>query len=278
MFPISSALGFDGAGHVPNGRGFVHLPLTMDSTGAGGGANHLLRRAGASAPAALENNLYSDLVNITIGGQNVAVLLDTGSFELWVNPNCSAVSPQGQFSAVSTALCEASGQYDPSASTTSVALNQSFSARYGKGAASGTYFSDKLEIAGIAINDQHFAVANSSSLYPTGIIGLGPDPYGGFNDSKPDVGRNLNTYMANPYSLILNSMASQGLINSRAFSLDMGNLQDPSGSLIFGGVDKGRFEGTLQTFPLTTESGVVALSNGTRVNIPLYSYEFLLSP
>lgn len=265
---MSSALGF------PNGKGFIHLPLTRDITGAAGG---LVRRAGASAAAALDNDLYSDLVSISIGGQTVALLLDTGSFELWVNPNCSAVSPPGQHSATSTELCEASGQYDPSASKTSVDLSQSFSALYGIGSARGAYFSDDIEIAGITIKNQHFAVANSSNLFATGILGLGPDPYSGFNNSEPDIGRNLDTYMASPYSLFLASMVSQGLINSRAFSLDMGNLQDATGSLIFGGLDKGRFEGTLQPFPLLTESATTTFSNGTLTEISLYAYEILFT-
>lgn len=275
IFWISSALGLDGAAGVPvDGRGFIHLPLTMDSTGG----TRLMTRAGAPAPAALYNDYNGDLVNITIGGQTVSVLIDTGSFELWVNPNCSSVSPQGQHSASATALCEMSGQYDPSASKTSVDLDEDFSTQYGRGSANGTYFSDDIEIAGITVKNQRFAVANSSDQNPTGILGLGPDPYGGFNNSEPSIGEDLDTYMASPYSLLLTSMVSQGLINSRAFSLDLGSLQAPNGSLILGGVDKGRFQGTLQTFPLITESGTATLSNGTSVDIPLYAYEFLPMP
>lgn len=269
LFSVSAALSIHGASEVPNGQGFIHLPVSMDTSAT---LAHAQRRSGTTGSAPLENRVYADLVNITIGGQPVSVLLDTGSFELWVDPDCSSFNATGDESNSSDAyLCASAGRYSPSVSKTAVALNESFSVQYGIGSANGTYYSDDVEIGGITVKSQHFAVANSSSGNPTGVLGIGPDPYGGYNMSEPDVGGDLDTYMASPYGLLLTSMVSQGLINSRIFSLDLGTLYDPAGSLIFGGVDKGRFEGTLHTFPLLHQYGSATLENGSSVDVPLYS-------
>ena len=79
---------------------------------------------------------------------------------------------------------------------------------------------------------QTFGVATESYDIYTGLIGLGPDLDYGFAKS-------------NSYSLVLNSMAEQGLINSRAFSLDLHGYDDPEGSIIFGGIDTRKFKGAL---------------------------------
>lgn len=52
------------------------------------------------------------------------------------------------------------------------------------------------------------------------------------------------------YSLVLDSMVSQGLIASRAFSLDLRSVTSPNGSLIFGGVDTGKYTGSLAKLPI----------------------------
>lgn len=45
-------------------------------------------------------------------------------------------------------------------------------------------------------------------------------------------------------------MVSQGLISSRAFSLDLRSVDSPNGSLIFGGVDTGKYTGSLTKLPI----------------------------
>ncbi|KAI3393560.1 hypothetical protein diail_4151 [Diaporthe ilicicola] len=69
-------------------------------------------------------------------------------------------------------------------------------------------------------------------------MGMGPNTAYGYNSSSQ------------PHNLILDSMASQGLIASRAFSLDLKNYDNATGSIIFGGLDKKKFQGSLQTLPL----------------------------
>ncbi|KAK7706807.1 hypothetical protein SLS63_013893 [Diaporthe eres] len=48
----------------------------------------------------------------------------------------------------------------------------------------------------------------------------------------------------------LDSMVSQGFISSRAFSLDLRSVDSPNGSLIFGGVDTGKYTGSLAKLPI----------------------------
>jgi hypothetical protein len=70
----------------------------------------------------------------------VEVQIDTGSSELWVNPDCAvAFYPTG---------CEANGLYTPADSFTSTSLNTNFSITYGIGSASGKYFTDDVGVAG----------------------------------------------------------------------------------------------------------------------------------
>lgn len=72
--------------------------------------------------------------------QTVNVLIDTGSFELWVNPDCNSTNVK-QF-------CQSFGHYDPSLSPTSQNLHTNFKIQYGLGSASGVYHKDDVYISG----------------------------------------------------------------------------------------------------------------------------------
>jgi len=72
--------------------------------------------------------------------QVVDVLIDTGSFELWVNPDCKS-SNVAEF-------CNGFGHYNPLTSKTSKKGNQGFSIAYGSGKASGLYYKDDIYISG----------------------------------------------------------------------------------------------------------------------------------
>lgn len=45
-------------------------------------------------------------------------------------------------------------------------------------------------------------------------------------------------------------MVEQGLIDSRAFSLDLRDIDSPDGSIIFGGLDTGKYVGSLEKVPI----------------------------
>ena len=93
-------------------------------------------------------------------------------------------------------------------------------------------------MTGITVDQQIFGVANASNQTAVGILGIGPSK-GGFNASYP-------------YALMLSNMVAQGHIQSAAFSLDLRDFDNATGSLIFGGIDKAKYSGPLQQIPFET--------------------------
>lgn len=66
------------------------------------------------------------------------MLLDTGSFELFVNPDCAKSDVPD--------LCGSFGRYNASDSPTAEPLGNDFSIRYGGGSASGEYYKDSISL------------------------------------------------------------------------------------------------------------------------------------
>ncbi len=89
-----------------------------------------------------------------------------------------------------------------------------------------------MPVAAEIIN-QVIGVAFESSSLPLGILGVSP-PVSGVSQ----------------YPYVLDTMATQGLIQSRAFSLDLRGIDNPHGSIIFGGIDTGKYIGALAKLPM----------------------------
>ncbi|KAI5920594.1 aspartic peptidase domain-containing protein [Camillea tinctor] len=174
---------------------------------------------------------YMAELSIGTGGnsQIVDVLIDTGSFELWVNPDCAASSVPD--------FCDAFGHYDPGRSSSAKRVGGDFKIEYGSGSAQGTYYKDDLYISGAKVESQQFGVANKSDTVWFGIMGLGHGLGNGF----------IN------YPLVIDSLAAQGLTNSKLFSLDLGTQPKPgaavTGQIVFGGVDTNKYSGYLRKVP-----------------------------
>ncbi|KAI2616811.1 acid protease [Hypoxylon sp. NC1633] len=184
--------------------------------------------------------------------QTVDVLIDTGSFELWVNPDCTTTNVQQ--------YCEAFGHYDPSVSATSQDLNTSFFIQYGQGSASGTYYTDDVYISGARVQDQQFGVSNASSDVWFGILGLGHGQGGGVIE----------------YPSVVDSLAAQGYTESKLFSLDLGGQPGPTaavtGEMVFGGVDTNKYSGTLAKVPTDpSDAHYVVTLNSISLNAPTTS-------
>ncbi|SPO00158.1 related to aspartic-type signal peptidase [Cephalotrichum gorgonifer] len=171
--------------------------------------------------------------------QSISVLLDTGSSDLWVSPTCT---PMPGLSSVST--CDAFGSYVPSRSRSVQGPVGQEVIEYGDPTEPSTqtsvtlsYFADDLTIAGATIKNQIFGVMTEGEQPGiAGIFGLAPD-LRGFDKGKP-------------YSLVLNSMVEEGIIKSRAFSLDLRHAESETGAVIYGGLDVKKFAGKLAKFPL----------------------------
>ncbi|KAH6669845.1 aspartic peptidase domain-containing protein [Halenospora varia] len=95
----------------------------------------------------------------------VIVSIDTGSSELWVNPDCGNVEVRD--------LCDTLSRHHPENPTTAKDLKNTFSINYDLGSTTGEYSTDNLAIGGAKITTQQFGVAIFSEYNEYGIMGLG---------------------------------------------------------------------------------------------------------
>ncbi|RFU81125.1 secreted aspartic ase [Trichoderma arundinaceum] len=167
-----------------------------------------------------------------------------GSSELWVNPDCSTAPSQMQ-----AQQCETLGRYNPRRSRTPpVGPFGSEEINYGDPSDSSTqtsvditYYADTLSFGRIQVRNQTFGVVTASEGQSQGIMGLAPDVRDGFPGDEP-------------YSLLLNTMADQGVIASRVFALDLRHSDSETGALIYGGLDRSKFIGSLEARPIVPGS------------------------
>ncbi|KAM5342114.1 hypothetical protein ACJ41O_015145 [Fusarium nematophilum] len=204
-------------------EGILRFPLTV-STGAPINKNLTKRQNEVALESQQTGFFYSIDLELGTPGQQVSVNFDTGSAELWVNPVCAnAQNPE---------FCESFGHFGES--STFVDLKTEGSVVYGTGYANFKYGYDYVGVGSAKIKQQIFGVAYDSSFTSVGIMGAGPD---------------LNGWDA-PYPLVIDSLAKQGLINSRAFSLDIRGIDSERGSAIFGGIDTRKYSGRLEKRPI----------------------------
>ncbi|KAM6485614.1 acid protease [Trichoderma sp. SZMC 28011] len=165
-------------------------------------------------------------IEVGTPGQLVSVLFDTGSSELWVNPNCTKAS--------NPSLCQQLGHFDSAKSSTFNDTGIKHVIGYGSGYVNMTYAYEAVKIGSAKLRNQLFGVAFDSEPENYGIFGAGPD-LRGWDD---------------PYPTVINTLAQQGFTNSRAYSLDLRSIESQRGSVIFGGIDTGKFSGHLEKRPV----------------------------
>ncbi|KAK3904662.1 vacuolar protease [Staphylotrichum tortipilum] len=166
---------------------------------------------------------------ITIGNppQSFKVVLDTGSSNLWVpSVECGSIA------------CYLHSKYDSSASSTYKSNGTSFEIRYGSGSLSGFVSQDTVTIGDITIKGQDFAEATSEPGLAfafgrfDGILGLGYD-----------------TISVNRIVPPFYKMVEQKLIDEPVFAFYLADTNGES-EVVFGGVDKDKYEGKITTIPL----------------------------
>lgn len=155
--------------------------------------------------------------------------LDTGSFELWVNPTCSGLDESDE------AFCNTAGSYNISESSTAVDMNSNKTLYYGIGSANISYFQDDIALPGAssAMTGVQFGVSTGSSSEFSGILGLG---YGLGYTTK--------------YRNFVDELAYQNQTQVKAYSVALGGKDEGEGVLVFGGVDASKFAGRLATLPI----------------------------
>jgi len=88
-------------------------------------------------------NMEARAVDIGTPPQRVMVMIDTGSYELWVNPLC--------INSDDPVLCGTYGHYYPQLSNTSSSVAGAFKVNYGTGSAQGLYYSDSIRLSSTEI-------------------------------------------------------------------------------------------------------------------------------
>ncbi|KAH8900495.1 acid protease, partial [Thozetella sp. PMI_491] len=164
--------------------------------------------------------------------QPVKLLVTTGGSDTWVRSSC------GNLSGDDLRNCTGNGVYNATKSSTSKDLNLTQNITYQDGSSvKMTYVTDSVWFdTGVAVQNIEFGVTNNT-IIPSGLLGLG------FGESSQETN----------YLTFLDQLVSQRVINSKAFSLALGNQSDSNnGVVIFGGVDTKKFSGKLTPVSILT--------------------------
>ncbi|KAK8065473.1 hypothetical protein PG997_012220 [Apiospora hydei] len=210
------------------GKGYIRHAINPASSGNGGGNE----RRQIDVNAANQAASVPFTINLGMGtpGQSITVAIDTASTELWVNPTCAAAR-----GAADTQFCNSLPQFASARSSTAVDLYTSGGRQYRNGYVQWSYFYDNVAVGDALLQTQIFGIGVDSEGLPSGVLGLGPPIGGG----------------AGSYPFLLDTLFYQGYINSRAYSLDVQGAGSAQGSVIFGGVDTGKYIGALQKLAIS---------------------------
>ncbi|XP_067626227.1 lysosomal aspartic protease-like [Eurosta solidaginis] len=174
---------------------------------------------------------------ITIGTppQNFQVLFDTGSSNLWV-PGASC--------APTDSACQDHNTYNASASSTYQANGERFAIQYGSGNLAGYLVEDIVNLNGLAIEAQVFAVATS-------------EPGNTFVNSEFDgiLGMAYQKIAVDNVVPPFYNLYKQGLIETPvfAFYLTRNGSSTQGGEMTLGGIDSSHYVGELTYVPVSIE-------------------------
>lgn len=201
--------------------------------------------------------------NVTIGTpeQNLRLILDTGSSDLWCNAANSTLCSS------SRDPCRIPGSFDPNSSSSLSYVSSDFNITYADGTgAAGDYVTDTLHIGGTTVKNFQFGIGYSSSsagkscqgmrlvkplfriltaLDSEGVLGIG------YPSNEVQVAR----FGDDAYPNLPRFLMQKGLIQSSAYSLWLNDLEASTGSILFGGVDTEKYHGDLRTLPVQSING-----------------------
>lgn len=240
--------------------GVLKLELTKP------GLSERLRRRSDTADITLKNHLTMFTTQLSIGSneQNITVLVDTGSSDLWVmssdNPYCSSSSSSSSSSSAvadsvsnvfestedsTTVTCYSGTRFDASDSDTFSLNSTAFDISYGDGTfANGTYAQDTVRYGGATISNANFAFANESDS-EISVFGIGLEGLEAIVTTYNSDGSFSPTYANLPAQMV-----EQGVIARNVYSLWLDDEEASQGTLLFGGIDHSKYSGSLETVPL----------------------------
>lgn len=176
----------------------------------------------------LQNEYSKYMAEIQIGspGQTIHVDVDTGSSDLWV----PAVGTKST-----------GGTYDASKSSSYKKVSNGFMIGYGDGSkAFGDWATEDVTVGGATVKDMQFGYATNQTV-GTGLLGVG------FEGNEAPVAINGSSF---EYPNFPAQLKAQGIIEKNAYSLYLNSLEADSGSILFGAVDKAKFDGDLKYLDL----------------------------
>ncbi|KAI0124707.1 aspartic peptidase domain-containing protein [Xylariales sp. AK1849] len=199
------------------------------------------KRATTTYTQLLNNNVtgagYYAAVSVGSPPQNVTLVLDTGSSDVWLLSNtadlCQSRSLQKQYG-----YCLATYNQDDS-STYHLVSEGSFQISYvDNSGAAGNYIKDDLSVGGATITQLQMGLASNSTI-PSGLMG---------------VGYSTNEAAKSEYPNIMDVFKSEGLIAAKAYSLYLNDYDSSTGTILFGGIDTEKFIGNLIGVPVQPDS------------------------
>lgn len=181
---------------------------------------------GSTIPQTLinEGNTYTGYIYIGSDKQKAKVVIDTGSSDLWVSTTSTG------------------GDFDPDSSSSLKNTGQKFEDAYGdRSSASGYWAKDSVTLSPNekGVTGLQFGVADQSTA-GNGILGIGLVGL----ESTTETGQ--GTYKNFPALL-----KDQGLIDKNAYSLYLNSKDAQTGTILFGGYDKAKYEGELVSLPFS---------------------------
>lgn len=198
-----------------------------------------------------EIEFYAATLELGTPPQNITVLFDTGSSDLWVsastNPYCltninNHVILRNHTDIIPSIDCNIFGTFNVEKSSTLKRTGDLFNIKYAGGNyAEGFWGTDELMINGKNLTGMKFAVAEITNSF-VGVLGIGFKRLESIMGYKGSPGKYYDNF---PLML-----KNNGLIKKVAYSLYLNNPHYQTGVVLFGGVDLNKYVGNLYTYPM----------------------------
>ncbi|KAK7207101.1 aspartic peptidase domain-containing protein [Myxozyma melibiosi] len=196
-------------------------------------------------PSDMASMLYFAELQVGTPSQTVYVEVDTGSSDLWIN------SASNAYCATNISKCAEYGTFDANKSSTLTFGDDYINATYGDGTnAQGPYVHDIVEMGGLSLTNATFGLVESKK--DMGILGVGYETIEGAHKA--------------PYSNFPALMVEQGHIASRVYSLYINDSASETGSFLFGGIDRAKYEGDMVELPFQLQ-GILPVFTKFLVNL-----------
>lgn len=146
---------------------------------------------------------------------------------------------------VTSNTCKLFGSYNTGTSDTwkRNSSAEDFEIAYADGTVAwGTWGRDTVSFGGVSVTDLSFAIGEYSTS-DVGVFGIGLT---GLEGTVSDGYEYLN---------LPAKMKSDGIIKKNAYSIYLNTVEGKEGSVLFGGVDRSKYQGDLVTFPMVNTYG-----------------------